>query len=124
MSTVIEKIENGEYQPTTPLPKKPADPRRKMLRHDVTPNEIRELADEVEAYNEALNAYNRAKSIRTEEQAKNVKQFREDLAKEFNMIGHPIESKLWKKSWEKGDGDFLEVYNEYEDLRDLIVDDV
>lgn len=49
------------------------------------------------------------------------KKFREDLAKEFGMVNHPKESKLWDKAWDDGHAyGLMEVYNHYSELVDFI----
>ena len=56
-----------------------------------------------------------------EERAALDAQFRSDLEDWFGVTGHPKADLLFNKAWERGhSGGYIDVYNNYSDLVDLI----
>jgi len=50
-----------------------------------------------------------------------MREFREDLAEEYGVVGHPKESLLFSKAWARGHSDgFYAVAYAYADLVELI----
>lgn len=119
MMDVRSKIEAGFYNSKLPYPSRPKGPNRVSER---TANGYRRLADEVEAYEAALDEYRAAAALHRNDDARLVEQFRADLIEELGLTEHPKANLLYAKAWEMGHSCGLsEVVNYAEDLVELVL---
>lgn len=66
-------------------------------------------------------AYEAAKQAYQVEETRLYEQFKTDLAAYFGLTDHPKANLLFDKAWARGHANgFAEVYNIYDDLKDLL----
>lgn len=120
---MIERLENGEYENKTPYPTKPKRPAKAGTpAGKMTGEELRAMADEIEAWNKADEAYREALKEYNRETGRKMESFRADALKELGLEGHPKADKAWAMAWERGHSSgLISVYQELDEIADLIL---
>lgn len=118
MMSVWEKLEANAYRNPEPYPQTPRKPR---LAVNATPAEVRDYADQLEAYDEAMKHHRALLAAYYARAAALEAEFRHDLEVEYHMVGHDKADLLYSKAYELGhSGGIQEVANCYSDLVELV----
>lgn len=119
MDDVWTKINNGAYNNYDPYPQRPRKP---VLASKATPAQIRDYADQLEAYELELKSYRDLQAAYNARTAALEAEFQHDLETYYGMKGHPKADLLYSKSWEQGHSAGLsDVAAVYADLVDLVL---
>ena len=113
------KLEDNAYRNPEALP---STPRKPLLSTKATPAEIRDFADKLEAYDEAMKVHREMRAAYYARSVALESEFQHDLEVYFDMVGHPKADLLYGKAWHMGHaGGLHEVANYYADLVELVV---
>lgn len=108
-----------KYENKIPYPKSPSKP---ILKHDATPNEIREYADKLEQY-QNIEIPNHEIIIKKyhEEKARLMEQLKHDILEDIGILNHHKADILYNMAWERQhDNGFYSVYLEACELAELL----
>lgn len=118
-SDVWAKLAVNAYRNPEPYPE---TPRKPVLNTKASPTEVRQFADELEAYDAAMTVHREhvaayyARSVALEAE------FRRDLEVHHDMVGHPKADLLYGKAYQMGhSGGMQEVASYYADLVELVL---
>jgi hypothetical protein len=112
------KLENNAYRNPEPFPQVPRKPR---LMATASPAEVRAYADALEAYDEVMKSHREQVAAYYARTVALEGEFRHDLEKEYDMVGHEKADLLFGKAWQLGHaGGMQEVASWYSDLVELV----
>jgi hypothetical protein len=116
--TVWDKLRTNAYRNPEPVPQAPRKPR---LLPDATPTQVREYADELEAYDDTMKTHREQMAAYYARSAALEAEFRRDLEVTYDMVGHVKADLLYGKAYEMGhSAGFQEVASYYSDLVELV----
>lgn len=103
-----------KYKNEVPYPERPKKP---VLTKGASPEEVREYADKLEAYNKGMVEYQTQWRLAQKGEADAVERFKIDLFKELDISNHPKREELFSLAWEYGHSfGFSEVYGHATDF--------
>lgn len=116
---VWHKLESNAYRNPEPYPDRPRKPH---LAKDSTPEQVRDYADQLEAYETELKRFRNNVAAYNARSAALESQFRHDLEVCYHMVGHPKADRLYGKAWDMGhSAGLIEVAHAYSDLVELVL---
>jgi len=121
MQTVWDKLNKSYYDKiTVKLTSMPSKP---LVPINPSANDLRLLADKMDAYDADLQHYKDQRVAYMQEQNKLQQEFRNDLEAYYGVTNHPKADLLYDMAWDRGhSAGFLDVANYYSDLVRLIKD--
>ena len=121
MQTVWDKLNSSYYNKTTV--KIPSKPRKPVIPNNPSANDLRLLADKMDAYNADFQYYKDQHAAYMQELNNLEQEFRNDLEAYYEMTNHPKAVLLYDMAWDYGHSvGFSEVANHYSDLVRLVKD--
>ena len=121
MPTVLNRIREGHYTNSDPVPTKPLRPVPVFVAGNETAADLRQHADAMERYELAIPAYQHEVDGWNARSALLLERFVPDLEEEFGVVGNPKAGLLYWKAYDRGHAYGLEeIYSHYSDLVELI----
>jgi hypothetical protein len=113
------KMKYDQYKVSSEVPQKPKKP---ILPHKHTSQEVTEYAKELEHYEKLMKEYREKLSKRRKEEARLLDKFRDDLLEENGYKpDDPIGLKIYHRAWDKkGSYSMIEVGQYFEELKDFV----
>ena len=116
--SVMENIQNGDYENKLPYPKMPSKP---LMPRTKSAADFRAYANALEEYEAAMVDAKEVRRLYNEETSRLQDQFRKDLEAEYDMTDHPKRDKLFSMAWSYGHSSGLsEVAIHYGEFVELV----